>query len=55
MNGFDFHTGVVLPLDLGVLSVIVKCFVADESALRQVLRNTGCKRASAMSSALQYV
>ena len=40
-NGFDFRTGVVLPLDLGVLSAIYKCFVADESALHQVLRNMG--------------
>ena len=40
-NGFDFRTGVVLPLDLGVLNAIYKCFVADESALHQVLRNMG--------------
>ena len=54
-NGFDFRTGVVLPLDLGVPNAIYKCFVADESALHQVLRNMGCKRVSAMSSALQCV
>ena len=40
-NGFDFRTGVVLPLDLGVLNAVYKCFVADESALHQVLRNMG--------------
>ena len=40
-NGFDFRMGVVLPLDLGVIKAIYKCFVADKSALHKVLRNMG--------------